>query len=322
MGGLLPHAIDPRESVIAAPASVVERRDMLRESHERSRDGKRARLTCGTMRTFVLAPFLLASLGALASLASCSDGGRISLVGAATEDAGDAATHDAGDPSGDATTDVAMDDTCGAAPWVQVGLVVSALSANGTTPLAGAKFTVSLCAGRSTVSDATGNVHGKISKSVPFYARLQKTGYADMLTPEQKYEADTSGVAISMLPSLFTAFIPGFAADKSVVFIGAMKNGGTGDCDKLDGISFAVPGHPEASVTYYSTDQIPAPVGGATSTTTSGRASIAELPPGAPIAITGMKTGCVVETIHGVNTGRAALEPGFVSILGAWVHDP
>ncbi len=268
------------------------------------------------MRSFSLLVF------ALAGAVGCSDGGRVSLVDGPLEDAGDASAKDAGGPSGDAANDAAMDDTCGDAPWVNLGLVVSALSATSTTPLQGATFTVSICSGRSTTSDAMGNVHGKISKSVPFYARLKRMGYADMLTPEQKYDADTSGVAISMLPAIFTALIPGFATDKSVVFIGAMKNGGTGECDKLDGISFAVPGHPEASLTYYSTDKIPMPVDGATSTTASGRASIAGLPPGAPLAITASKTGCVVETVHGPNTGRAALEAGYVSILGAWVHNP
>jgi hypothetical protein len=255
-------------------------------------------------------------------IAGCSDGGRISLVAGPLDDAGDATTDASGVSGDDAANDAPQADTCGAEPWVEIDLVVGALSANGTSPLAGATFTTPLCPGKSRTSDTMGNIKGKLSKSVPFYGRLQSHAYTDMLTPEQQYDVDTTGVAVSMLPGIFTALIPGWGTDKSVVFLGAMKNGGTGACDAFDGIVFTVPGHPEAVLTYYSTDQIPAPVDGATSTTASGRASIAGLAPGPPVTVIATKTGCVVETKHGVNTGRAPLEAGFVSIMGAWIHNP
>lgn len=327
-------AIEPPPSSVAASATGVAEEEDDDELHAASAatpiDNKgtsadrifacHSHAACDWMRP-VRAPSRIILVGACAVLASCSDGGVITLGPSAT-DAGDAATADASAPL-DSGAETSTTGECGPGPWVDIGLVVTALSASTTTtPLLGATFTTPLCPGVSRTSDAMGNIQGKLAKSTPFYGRLQAKGYADMLTPEQKYDADTSGVKISMLPSIFTALIPGFASDKTVVFIGAQKNGGTGECDKLDGIVFSVPGHPEAVVTYYSADAIPAAVPGATSTTTSGRASIGGLAAGAPVAVSGAKPSCVVETIHGPNTGRAPLEVGFVSILGAWVSGP
>jgi hypothetical protein len=265
--------------------------------------------------------FALACAGCSSSSSSAaSDGGAADAGGSL--DAGALGITDASG-TGDATV---PSDHCGAGPWVTLGITVSALGSNGAAgaPIAGATFTSPLCPGSSATSDANGRLVGHVSQSTPFYGRFDAPSYVSMLTPEQQYASDDDAITVTMLPPLFTSLVGGYDATKGTIFIGSFSDtghdGGTDPCDSMDGIQFAVQGHPEWTPTYYSAGSIPTATNG-TSTTTSGRASFAGLDVGEPVTLTGSKPGCVVTFVHGADTGRAPREAGYVTFIGAYVTD-
>ena len=138
---------------------------------------------------------------------------------------------------------------------------------------------------------------------------------------------DTSGVEIPLLPTLISFILPGYSSTSTTIFVEASSDvavdGGAdaGDpCAALNGISFQVTGHPEATFTYYDTSSIPMATGG-TSTTASGRAAITGLPANQLVTVTGTKTGCTVSLAEGVETGRAPLQAGYVTLMPAHVKD-
>jgi hypothetical protein len=254
----------------------------------------------------------------------------VSLLGAAcsSSSSSPAAPTDAGGTSSDASNggdDTQADagtlsQTCGAPPYVTLGITLKALTGSGETPLPGARFTSPLCPDKYQVTDADGKLTGAITKGVTFYGRFEAKNYVKMLTPEQLYEADDPNVTASVPSALFSALIPGYDASKPTIFIGGFKDGGHGACDALDGAQYSVVNHPEVTVTYFSNDAIPQPTASA-ATTVSGRASITGLNVGEAVTLVGSKSGCEVVFKHGANTGRAPLEAGFITFIGAYVHD-
>ena len=208
-----------------------------------------------------IAPTLV-SLGSLLTALGCAP----APANLATADAGGPAPDgdasvspalDSGDDAGEAAAELR---TCGAPPFVTLGIVVKAASASGMgTPIEGAKLTIApLCAHQSQLSAADGTITGRVSKGIPFYARFEAKGYAPTLSSEQKFDADKSPIVVPLPPSIFEVLIPSFTTKTTAVLIALMKGGGSGPCDALDGVSFAVDGHPEAQVTYYTSDAIPA----------------------------------------------------------------
>ena len=211
--------------------------------------------------------------------------------------------------------------TCGAAPYVTVGIVVSGIALNPPAPLIeGAVLTSPLCPGVMLTSAHDGTMSGRIAQNVPFYGRVEAKSYAKTLTPEQLFKVDTPDVALTLPPSLLTAFIPGYSATSTTIFLNMFKDGGHGACNALDGTTFDVPGHPEAVVTYFSADSVPMATTGS-ATTTGGKATITGLAPGEPVTVLGHKTGCTVTLIKGNATGRSPLEAGWVTLGGVWIHD-
>jgi hypothetical protein len=217
-------------------------------------------------------------------------------------------------------------DQCGAAPYVTLGITVTSFATSGSPsqPIPGVKFTSTLCPGTFTTSDADGKITGKVTKDAVFYGRFEASGYTTILTPELTYGADDPNVGVQLLPALFTSLIGNYDASKGTIFIGAEADnghdGGSDPCDQLDGISFAVDGHPELKPTYYAPGSIPSAVPG-TSTTSAGRASFAGIDPGEPLTITATKAGCSVTFVHAADTGRIPREAGYVTLIAAYVHD-
>ncbi|MGH7328582.1 MAG: hypothetical protein ACREJX_09560, partial [Polyangiaceae bacterium] len=128
-------------------------------------------------------------------------------------------------------------------------------------------------------------------------------------------------------PSLLTAIVPGYDANKPTMFVEVILDGGHahdggGNCNDPSGISLTVQDHPEAVVTYYSPDSIPAPVAAAPATTAGGKASIVGVDASAsPVTIVGTKSGCTVSFVKDTSTGRIPLENGYISIAGAYLRD-
>jgi hypothetical protein len=283
------------------------------------------------VRRAILLVALLAVPAAVAAVVACDDAGTIvppadaSTAEASKGDAAAAPDGGVADASSDAPVVEAasMADVCGPSPWVNLGIVVVALDLadpDGSV-LPGATFTSPLCPGLEKVSDDAGVINGLISQGVPFYGRLTATNYISELAPEEVFDADSTGNRIEMLPQILSGLLPGYAADASEIVIAAEKTqDDAGACSSLDGITLSVTGHPEATVTYFSTGTIPTPVPDASATTTRGFAAITGLSgTGQFVTLVGTKPGCTIVFARGPVTGRVPLENGFVTLMPAYV---
>jgi hypothetical protein len=210
---------------------------------------------------------------------------------------------------------------CGAPPYVNVSLVVRSASASGAdgAPIEGAKLTASICPEAPRLSGPDGTITAAVSKGVPFYARFEAPNYAATLIAELHLDADKSGIVAPLPPQLFTALIPGFGPDKTALVAAVMKDGGTGACDQLDGVTIEVQDHPEAVVTYFTNDAVPQPTTG-TTTTAGGRAVITQLAPSQLVTLRASKAGCTVSFTKDPYTGRAPLAAGTVTLAPAYIH--
>lgn len=272
-----------------------------------------------------------AAAAALAAFAACDDRGTLVPTGeggagdgsvSADATMGDGESADSGDAgTGDALQTA---DVCGDGPWVTLGIVVVQLNVgnlDASTPLPGASFTSPLCPGLVKTSDDAGVIEGLVSKDVPFYGRLQAPGYVSELAPEEIFDADSTGNKIEMLSSFVEGILfPGLDGGSTVIVIAAQKlQDDAGACSSLDGISFSVPGHPEANVVYFSSGAIPTVIPDASATSSRGLAAITGLAGGQLVTLDAGKGGCNVLFVHGPLTGRVPLENGFASLMPAYL---
>jgi len=271
---------------------------------------------------FVLAA--CAAPAALLAVAACVAGGKIQI--GAQPDADATAAGDGGIDSGepDAVEELTVGDSCGPAPWVTLGIIVVGLTLDNPdgSPLPGAQFTSPLCPGFVQYSDDSGVIQGQISANTPFYGRLQAPNFINELAPEEIFDADSTGHKIQMLPTLLESIVlPGFdASSQTAIVIAAQKVvDDAGPCSAYDGITFTVPGHPEAVVTYFSAATIPAPIPDAGATSTRGLAGITGLAAGQLVTLAATKPGCNVLFQYQTLTGRVPLENGFISLTPAYV---
>jgi hypothetical protein len=258
--------------------------------------------------------------GCLGALAACVKGGVITVV---VEPDGEAGGGDAagGDALAEAAAPSPADAACGAAPWVNVGLVIDRFDLAATdagTPLPGAVFTASLCPGITRTSDDAGQIIGQISEGVPFTAGITAGNYISELLPEQAFDADSLGNRIEMLPVLFGALLPGFGPSSTAIIVQLDPPAAdAGPCATVDGVSYSVPGHPEATISYFSSGSLPSIASGATATTSAGLAAITGLASGLIVSPAGTKSGCTVSLQHGSLTGRVAVQNGYASLATA-----
>jgi hypothetical protein len=277
------------------------------------------------VRRILLALAACAVPAVVTAVVACSGGGA--SPGAQADAAADATSGD--DASADATApdsadELTLADVCGQPPYVTLGLIVVGLtidSPDGAT-LPGAQFTSPLCPGIVQYSDDAGVIQGQVSQNTPFYGRLQAQGFISELTPEEIFDADSTGHRLQMLPQLIEGvLLPGFDASASTAIVIAAQQtvNDAAACSALDGITFSVPGHPEAQVTYFTTDAIPLPVPDGGATTTRGLAAITGLAPGQFVTLAATKPGCNVLFQYDTLTGRTPLETGYISLMPAYV---
>ena len=270
----------------------------------------------GDGKSFAMHPLGKVALLGFGTLFACSSSSSPHPVAA-----GDASAPGDGNDGGlGAEAAVADLPTCGAPPYVTLGIVVRAASAGGEgAVVAGAKLTTSLCPGTLRLSGDDGVIRGRVSKGVPFFARFEAKSFAPTLISEQTFDADKDPIVAPLAPSFFTALVPGYDATKAAIVVGVIKDGGSGPCDALDGVSLQVEGYPEAKVTYFTADAIPAATSG-TTTTVAGRAAITGLPDVPFVTLKGSKAGCAVTFLKAPYTGRAPLEAGFLTLAPAYLH--
>lgn len=266
-----------------------------------------------------------AAPAAVLAVAACVAGGKVPVNLQADADAtaaGDDAGVDGSEP--DAVEELTVGDQCGPAPWVTLGIEVVALALDNLdgSPLPGARFTSPLCPTLVQYSDNGGNIMGQISRDTPFYGRLQAQNYVAELAPEEIFDADSTGHKIEMIPTTVVGlFLPTYdASSETAIVIAAQKIvDDAGPCSAFDGITFIVPGHPEAVITYFSSDSIPMPIPNGTATSTRGIAAITGLAPNQLVTLGATKPGCSVLFKYQTQTGRVPLETGFVSLMPAYV---
>ncbi len=159
-----------------------------------------------------------------------------------------------------------------------------------------------------------------MSANTPFYARLQGTGFLQELTPEEVFDASSDGNKLEMFTSLLGDVVPGISATTAAIILSVdVLVPDAGACSSSDGVTITVPGHPEATVTYYTTDALPTPIDGGTATTTHGLASIAGLAGGQTVTLAASKLGCTVFFARPPLTGRTPLETGYASLMPAYL---
>ena len=215
--------------------------------------------------TAICASILLALSGATACSTSSSNAQPDAT-------AGDAGVDDDATSDGPIVGDGAGGTVCGPPPYVTVQLIARGIQitpdAGDGPPIAGVTLTASACPGVAVATGADGTITAQISKGDPLFAHFAAPNYASIVISEMKFDTDRSGLSVTLPPSFFTSLIPGYAADKPAIVVGAMKNGADGGpCDALDGIQFAVDGHPEATIIYFDTSAVPQPSGGTVTTT-------------------------------------------------------
>ncbi|MEO8876874.1 MAG: hypothetical protein ABI461_14870 [Polyangiaceae bacterium] len=275
------------------------------------------------MKPFIFVPFCsLALVLAVVAVEACSSS---SSDGGGAQTGLDASTGGGNTDGGGPGSSLVM---CGPPPYITLGLVVEQASTTPNPPrIGGAVLTSALCPDASFTSDDDGGIVGLVTKGVPFYGQFNASGYAPTLSPEENFAGDTSDVAIALPPSLLSAIIPNYDKTKTVIFLAVRKDTGTShdggaDCTDVSGVSVAVTGHPEAVVTYYTNDAIPAAMPAATSTSTGGSVSVTGIDVSAsPVTVTATKPGCTVTLLNGSATGRLPLENGYVSIAAAYLRN-
>jgi hypothetical protein len=275
---------------------------------------------------FVIGIALCAAASTAMVAGACNAGGGTSPqdrpdTGVAAGDTGtgqdDASAADGTTPV-DGTT--LADGACGTAPWVNVELNVLGITLGDAQPLTGVELTSPLCPGVVHYSDNAGRLVGQVSQNTPFYASLALKAYMPELTPEEVFDAGAS-VTFDMLPQLFNAILhpPLTPTSSAILVLAIATEDDAGPCSQLDGVAFAVEGHPEAQVTYYSPDSFPSAIDGGAATSSRGLATISGVAPAQFVTVTGTKTGCRVALDRGSLTGRARVEAGFLSLMPAYV---
>jgi hypothetical protein len=276
------------------------------------------------VRRLLLAIAASTAPAAILAVGACVAGGKVSVPLQPDADA-TAAGRDGGiDAEPDAVEELTVGDVCGPAPWVTLGIVVVGLTLDDPdgSPLPGAQFTSPLCPSLVQISDEGGNIQGQVSRDTPFYGRLQATSYISELAPEEIFDADSTGHKIEMIPTLVAGILlPTFDAssETAIVLAGQKIVDDAGACSALDGITFTVPGHPEAVITYFSSDTIPVPIPDGGATSTRGLAAITGLASGQLVTLAATKPGCSILFKYQTQTGRVPLETGFVSLMPAYV---
>lgn len=208
---------------------------------------------------------------------------------------------------------------CGAAPFVDVTTTLTDYATG--APVAGAKITTDLCPELVLETDALGHAAGKIAANATFTTSVRADGYIPILTSEERVVADFDGGGqlygenlLPLLPHWSTS------APTMLAILFADPSAGP-TCGSNVGWTFGVVGHPEAVVTYYGGDAVPAPDPALTATGPIGSAEISGLAATAPgewIELTATKAGCDASFVSYPHTGRHRLEDGVLTVAGAF----
>ena len=218
--------------------------------------------------------------------------------------------------------------TCGPGPYVHVH--TGALSYTTHLPLAGAIATASdACPDRQFVSDDTGFWDIEMTDGLAFDPRIVASGYITSRTGQSTTHSDLElGANNLFFPTTVEAtWFPHLTASTPALLAVAFLAPGTqtnpsDPCSTRDGVTFAVTGHPEATIVYYGgTSQQPTPNPSLTATTSIGAAEVSGVAAsnGAEIELTATKATCPISFQSYPHTGKYTLEDGVLSLAGAFM---
>src|SRR5262249_7207015 len=153
---------------------------------------------------------------------------------------------------------------CGPGPYGKLtGNVLIAQAAGAPSkPKEDVAISFDLCPEKSFKTNAEGKAIVNVTKNTNVIIRLE----ADDIVPTQlaafRMDRDEFEGTAHVAPKIFRSVIaPDFSADKTLIafgitfptgtFDGGVPDGGpTEPCQRSEGVTFQVPGHPEAKVTY------------------------------------------------------------------------
>lgn len=218
---------------------------------------------------------------------------------------------------------------CGPGPYADViGHVNEAVASGDPRAKEDVTVTFSICPDKPFTTDANGTIRGRMTKDVPIVTTAVHPDDIPSTYAEFKITGATFEGSVGVVPKLFQSIVaPDFGPDKTLVafaiqyppgtFDAGVPDGGPIDpCQRGEGVTFAIPDHPEAKVVYFTTDAIPKPDPTATATSTNGVATISGLADGIVITPVATKPGCRLTAAYAGFTGRAFTKKGFGLIFG------
>jgi hypothetical protein len=224
------------------------------------------------------------------------------------------------------STEPADPTKCGPGPYGQLTGTALELTADGTTrPKPDVVITADLCPGKTFTTGADGKAIVQLTKNKPVVFTADHPDDLPTRTAEYSLEKDVAEGTASMVPKIFRAVVaPEFGEDKTLFALGIVfppgaldagtssDAGPTDPCLRREGITYTIPGHPEAKVVYFNAEPIPKPDPAATATATNGLARIDGVPDGVTIEPVATKAGCTIVAKHDGFTGRATAAKGFL----------
>jgi hypothetical protein len=221
--------------------------------------------------------------------------------------------------------DLAPSTSCGPGPYVHVHVGVASYVTH--FPVVGAVATVEACPGQQFVTDDTGYWNVEMTAGLPFDPRVDARDFIPIRTGQSIATADIDLGAVALFPTDTAKWFPHLGASSPDLLVLTALPAGTkpdpaNPCTTKDGITFSVPGHPEAKVGYYGgTGLNPAVDPSLTATGTLGSAEIGGLSAtdGPTLQLMASKPGCDVSVVSWPHTGKYKLENGVLSIAGAFM---
>jgi hypothetical protein len=213
---------------------------------------------------------------------------------------------------------------CGPGPYADlIGHAYEAVASGDPRTKEDVTVTFSICPDKQFTTDANGTIRGRMTRGVPIVATAVHPDDIPATYGEFKIVDATFEGSVGLVPKLFQSVVaPDFGPDKTLVafqiqyppgtFDAGVPDGGPTDpCQRNEGVTIAIPDHPEAKVVYFTTDSIPKPDPSATATSTNGVATISGLPDGIVISPVATKPGCHLAAAYAGFTGRAFTKKGF-----------
>jgi hypothetical protein len=224
------------------------------------------------------------------------------------------------------STEPADPTKCGPGPYGQLTGSALELTADGTTRAkADVVITSDVCPTKSFTTGADGKATIQMTKGKPAIFTADHPDDLPTKTAEYTLERDVAEGFVSLVPKIFRAVIaPEFGEDKTLIAIGIVYPDGaipdagpdagppSDPCLRRDGVTYTVPGHPEAKVVYFNTEAVPKPDPAATATSTNGLARIDGVADGTTIEPVASKPGCTISAKHDGFTGRITAAKGFL----------